>query len=317
MRHLLALAAAVVLIPAAAAIAAAPAASTVSAADDVTLSVASLRLGVTELDASAAFYTGHLGFRMVMDASEAGFMVLLNGETYLVISQALAPVDLPEGACHVRFNFAAEDLEAAADAMKAAGARFVGEGESAVGRYLTFVDPSGHRHNLKALDKPGADDAGDADAADTPKAPDAPDDAGAAEPGAITVYNVGIAVSDMTKARAFYEQVLGFTAQSEDYYPPVVPYKPAGCASFILSDRGAPTATATAPEAGDGAWAGLALEAADIASAYQTLKARGVRFEHEPRASGPVLHAPFTDPFGNRHELIQHIRPAAPAAHGA
>ncbi len=120
----------------------------------------------------------------------------------------------------------------------------------------------------------------------------------------------------MAKARAFYEQVLGFTAHSEDYYPPVVPYKPVGCASFILSDRGA---TAPAPEAGDGAWAGLALEAADIASAYQTLKARGVRFEHEPRANGPVLHAPFTDPFGNRHELIQHIRPdaGAPAPSGA
>jgi catechol 2,3-dioxygenase-like lactoylglutathione lyase family enzyme len=251
--------------------------------------------------------------KLAMDERSNGFIVLSSGEGYLVLSQAEGPVELAEGACHVRFNFAAADLEGAAAQMRAAGVQFVGEGRSAVGRYLTFVDPSGHQHNLKALDadakaaqeaEEGAAGAGSADGGENST------EAKTANTPAIRIYNAGIAVSDMARARAFYEQILGFAPLTEAYYPPVVPYQPGGAdggagAMFILSDRGA---TSPAPYTAEGAWAGLAFEAADIASAYQTLKEKGVQFAHEPRPSGPVLHAVFTDPFGNRHELVQHLR---------
>jgi catechol 2,3-dioxygenase-like lactoylglutathione lyase family enzyme len=273
------------------------------AGDDVKLTIAALRLGAPDLEASAAFYQRHLDFEMAIDAREAGFVAMVNGDDWLVISQSAAPADVPQGACHVRFNFATSDLDAKAAQMRQAGVRFVEKGVSAKGRYLTFVDPAGHRHNLKQLEAtgPGRDDAGGA--------PAAGGDEGDAAAPTVSVYNAAIVVTDMPRAREFYERTLGFTPASEDYYPPVVPYKPAATMFFILSDR---DASVPAPQRPGGAWAGLSLETVDIAAAKALLEERGVRFEHEVQRSGPVLKTTFLDPFGNRMELIQHVAPDAP-----
>lgn len=279
-----------------------------AAADEVKLTIAALRLGAPDLEASAAFYTQHLGFEMAIDARQVGFVALVNGDDWLVISQCEAPAEAPDSACHVRFNFATSDLEATAAPMREAGVQFTGEGTSAKGRYLTFVDPAGHRHNLMELDAEAVREAGGEAGAAEPAREGAA--AGPAHP--VRVYNASILVSDMPKARTFYEQTLGFAPASEKYHPPVVPYQAAGSTFFILSDREA-TTPAAAPAGADVAWAGLSLETGDMAQTKATLEQRGVRFEHEPQRSGPVLKVTFLDPFGNRMELIQHIRPEAPA----
>ncbi len=247
-----------------------------------TLPISALRLGVTDVEASVRFYETHLGFSPVI-RYPSGAAVLQDPEgVYLVLTAAQRPVERPDGACYVRFNFAVPDLDDAIASMESSGVRFTGRDESAVGGYATFIDPSGHAHNIKELH-----------AADEPI--DGP-----------RVYNAGIAVSDMAAAREFYEAVLGFEALSDAYYPPVVPMKPAGRTMFILSDRNAREPAIYDYDAG--VFAGLALEAADLVETAGRLRQAGVEFVHEqPVDTGPVILMAFRDPFGNVHELIQHV----------
>ncbi|MHC4428682.1 MAG: DUF6265 family protein, partial [Planctomycetota bacterium] len=204
------------------------------------------------------------------------------GDVYLVLTPSDQPLERVEGASHVRFNFVVPDLDRAVASMESAGVHFAGKGRSAVGRYATFVDPSGHTHNLKELFEPRGD-----------------------AHGGPRVYNAAITVPNMVRARAFYEGVLGFAALSEDYYPPVVPMKPAGSTMFILSDRQTRTPSVYDYEAG--AFAGLAFETSDVAAMARRLREAGVEFLHDaPVDVGPVILMAFRDPFGNVHELIQH-----------
>lgn len=262
-------------------------------AEDAPLAVAALRLGVTDLQPSAAFYVQHCGFQVTNDSSADGFIVLMNHAVPLVLTRAATPIDVADDQCHVRFNFKTDDLDRTVAAMKSAGVRFVGEGKSAVGRYATFVDPSGNRHNMKQL----------FDQKDPLPTPE--------------VYDVGVAVSDMTKARAFYADTLGFEVMTEKYYPPVVPFQQRGAAFFILADGASPKLSKC--EYGKTAWSGMAFESRDIAASMKTLRERGVRLlDEQPRRVGPVLCAAFVDPFGNPLELIEHVRqPEVAAASGS
>ena len=239
------------------------------------LTIGALRIGTPDIDKSATFYETHLGFTREYAGDD--YIVLMNDDDYLVISpgdQTLAHSE----SCYTRLNFAVPDLDAATRSLKDAGATFVGEYDSAVGRFATFLDPGGHRFNIKQLDEPGD--------------------------GGPRLYNVGISVADMDEAVAFYEGVLGFDVQTKDYYPPVVVFEPAGPAYFILSDK-----TVTAPShATDGYFTGMAFETADIARTMRVLAAKGVVFTSQtPDRTDNVLHATFRDPFGNVHELIEHV----------
>lgn len=240
------------------------------------LSIAALRIGTPDIAASAAFYERHLGFERLF---EGDYIVLMNDDDYLVITpgeQALAHSE----SCYARLNFVVPDLDHTIESLKNAGAIFVSEDSSAVGRFATFLDPGGHRFNVKQLDR-------------------AP--AGLAGP---RLYNVGISVFDMDDAIEFYEGVLGFDVRTKDYYPPVVVFQDAGPAYFILSDK-----TVTAPSTStDSYFTGLAFETTDIEDAMRELAAKGVVFVDEtPELAGDVLHATFRDPFGNVHELIEHV----------
>lgn len=258
-------------------------------AQDAPLKLASLRLGVTDLAQSATFYAQHCGFDLAGDHSDEGFMVLVNQGVPLVLTRAESPIESTDQHCRVRFNFKTDDLDKQVAAMTAAGVHFVGaEQRSAVGRYTVFVDPSGNRHNMKQLNDQ--------------KAP-------LPRPA---VYDVGVSVADMGSARAYYGGVLGFEPLTEKYYPPVVPYQQRGVTFFILSD--APGLQPATAAYGKTAWAGMAFEAPEIGAAMKSLRQAGVRFIDElPRRAGPVLCAAFVDPFGNPHELIEHVR-AAPSA---
>jgi len=240
------------------------------------LSIAALRIGTPDIHATAAFYEAHLGFTR---AFEGGYILLMNDDDYLVITQGEQALAHSES-CHARLNFVVPDLDAKIVSLKEAGATFVGEDRSAVGRYATFLDPGGHRFNVKEVDEPG-------DALDAPR-----------------LYNVGISVFDMDEAVAFYDGLLGFDVLTRDYYPPVVVFQPAGPASFILSDK-----TVTAPSHfTERYFTGLAFETEDIEHAMRDLAAKGVVFAAEtPERTGDVLHASFRDPFGNVHELIEHV----------
>lgn len=248
--------------------------------------VSAIRVAVADLDESLDFYTRRLGCRMTFDGRKDDYLVLDNHGVCFVLTKSDGPVRIRKGQCHVRVNFKITDLDGWTAGARAAGVRILGESKSAVGRYVTFLDPSGNRHNMKKLDH-------EKEQLNTPR-----------------VYDVGIAVSDMKRGRTYYGDALGFSVMTEKYYPPVVPFTQNGCAFFILSEE---DAKKPAPyRYGKTGWTGLAMEVSDIAAAMKDLRRRGVRFlDDEPIHKGPVLCASFADPFGNIHELIEHVKPDA------
>jgi catechol 2,3-dioxygenase-like lactoylglutathione lyase family enzyme len=251
-----------------------------ASSDDLApFSVVALRLGVTDLDESVEFYVDHLGFRATERGD--GWAALENDGVPLVLTVASAAVTIGEGQSHVRFNFAVADLDAKVTAMKDAGVTFVSEGKSAVGRYATFLDPSGHRHNVKQLFQ-------DEHPSGTPR-----------------VYDVGIAVTDIDRAVAYYEKRLGFGVRTRSYYPPVIPFDQHGATFFIAADG----AKSAAPYSEIGAFAGLAFEARDAAAALALLWGDAPRSTPMRLGAWNVL-ATFTDPFGNRHELVARALPS-------
>jgi len=244
------------------------------------VSVRAIRIGVDDLDAAVKFYTQHLGCEKIGEFRPMGFEMLTNHGVDIVLTKTHGGVNVPPDGCHVRVNFKVPDLDKHVATMKAAGVTFTGEGKSAVGKFATFVDPAGNRHNIKQLDK--------------------------ADPALTSpqVYDIGISVTSMEQGAGFYRDVLGFEELSRDYYPPVVPFKQKGAAFFILSED----AKQTAPYIyGMTASVGFALETKNLLKSVEQLKKHGVAVLHEePQRSGNVMFVAFSDPFGNMHELIQY-----------
>jgi lactoylglutathione lyase len=249
--------------------------------DSNELSIAAIRLGVTNLDASTDFYTKHLGCAIAGDHREHNYIMLENNGVYLVLTPADSPVSIGEGMCHSRINFEVKDLNASIAAMKAGGVRFVDENrKSAVGRFATFLDPSGNQHNIKQLDQQE----------ETIASP--------------RIYDIGISVTDMKQATDFYVEKLGFEELTRKYYPPVVPMKPRGPTFFILSED----AKHTAPyDYSRKAMTGLAFYTGDLEATIARLRAQGVTVIHDqPQHAGNVIFAAFKDPFGNVHEVMSY-----------
>lgn len=253
------------------------------------LRVAALRVGAVDMDASIAFYTEHFGLRVV-DRYPIGTAVMMDSDgAFVVITPSTARVHVAPGEANARINFVAPDLGVAVERLGAAGVGIVSREASAVGDFVTVVDPSGNPVNIKGA-RPGH------------------------EVESVRVYNMGISVPDMARARAFYEGVLGFQAFSEDYYPPVVPIRDGDDVPFVLSERG--TTTGSSYDAKAEAWAGMAFETHDLRASIARLSEAGVRFVYtEPIDRGsPLWVVGFVDPFGNVHELVEHKGQARPPA---
>ncbi|MFG0307105.1 MAG: DUF6265 family protein [Phycisphaerales bacterium JB040] len=249
----------------------------------VELTIAAARLGAVDVDQSVLFYDTHFGLREVARYDWGTAVLMDDAGKYVVITPSERKVSVAKGDCYTRINFVVPDLEAAVARLEGSGVTIDERDTSAVGAYITVRDPSGNPLNVKG------------------PLPEEPVDSA-------RIYNVGITVSDMAVARAFYEDVLGFEAFIEDYYPPVVPMRTGTGFMFILSDRDGER-PAPYDHAAD-AWAGLAFETADLRSAIETLSDAGVRFCYtEPiDRDSPVWIVEFEDPFGNVHELIEHKR---------
>jgi catechol 2,3-dioxygenase-like lactoylglutathione lyase family enzyme len=112
-----------------------------------------VRYIVNDVDAAIAFYCGHLGFKEVMHPAPA-FAMLTRGDLRLVLS---APnpsggggQPMPDGTQQQpggwnRFAIEVEDLAAAVEELRKAGARFRNEIVTGVGgKQILVEDPSGN-----------------------------------------------------------------------------------------------------------------------------------------------------------------------------
>jgi predicted enzyme related to lactoylglutathione lyase len=113
----------------------------------------------------------------------------------------------------------------------------------------------------------------------------------------------GYPVTDMARAKAFYEGVLGLTvsrAWGDAANPKWIEYDiGSGCLALMDGGEGWPPANA-GPAA--------ALEVDDFQGYIDKLKAGGVKFLWEPQESPPCWMAVVLDPDGNR--LVIHHRKA-------
>jgi catechol 2,3-dioxygenase-like lactoylglutathione lyase family enzyme len=112
-----------------------------------------VRYIVHDVDAAIAFYTGQLGFELVMHPAPA-FAMLTRGDLRLVLS-APNPAggggqSMPDGTAPApggwnRFAIETPDLEARVAALRQAGARFRNDVVTGVGgRQILLEDPSGN-----------------------------------------------------------------------------------------------------------------------------------------------------------------------------
>ncbi|HVW91726.1 MAG TPA: VOC family protein [Devosia sp.] len=112
-----------------------------------------VRYIVEDVEAAIAFYTGHLGFTLVMHPAPP-FAMLSRGELRLVLSQPNPSggggQPMPDGTPQRpggwnRFAVEVEDIDAAVKRLKAAGTRFRNEIVTGVGgRQVLIEDPSGN-----------------------------------------------------------------------------------------------------------------------------------------------------------------------------
>jgi catechol 2,3-dioxygenase-like lactoylglutathione lyase family enzyme len=113
----------------------------------------SVRYIVTDVDEAIEFYTGRLGFELLMHPAPA-FAMLLRGDLRLVLSApgagpgggaAMPDGTLPAPGGWNRFSLEVDDLDAAVADLRASGARFRNEIVDGVGgRQILVEDPSGN-----------------------------------------------------------------------------------------------------------------------------------------------------------------------------
>ena len=112
-----------------------------------------VRYIVEDVDAAIAFYTGHLGFDLVMHPAPP-FAMLSRGDLRLVLSapnpQAGGGQAMPDGTRQRpggwnRFAIQVEDLEATVESLREAGAHFRNEIVTGTGvKQIIVDDPSGN-----------------------------------------------------------------------------------------------------------------------------------------------------------------------------
>ncbi len=258
--------------------------------------ITGLVVRVVDLDQAVEFYRGVAGFETVRVDRAAGSADLLNGQVSLRLLKVRDAVHhvLP-GPSEAHLNLQVPSLDAAlADAARR-GVRQLADKPlgSAIGANMPIADPAGNL--LYLIEASGGDQQ--------------------ERPARPRVFNYGItvpAMPAMAAARRFYEGLLGFKVYSEAYYPPVIPYLPAGVLQVVLHESATQAAPPPAP---DSAQMNLVLEVDDLDAACRDLGARGATVRAARDAAVPGRHAELVDPFGNVHLLVEHA--AAPARQAA
>lgn len=243
---------------------------------------------VVDVDQGVELLTRTLGFSPVSRPSPDLAVVENNGvQVALRKAAKKLPVDYPDRT-GVNVNFRVRQLLELRKELKGKGLDVLGQepGRNALGISDPVADGSSNIFHLMEFQP------------DDGKAPERP-----------RIFNVGIRIPDMARARAFYCGVLGFEVFSEDFFPPTVPLKKKGAIALGLHQTAKKPTPADYPGT---AQTVIALGTPDLAAAMRLLKERGVEFLSEAPRSGPWGDAvAFKDPFGNTLELV--ARAPAPA----
>lgn len=126
--------------------------------------------------------------------------------------------------------------------------------------------------------------------------------------GITKLYSTAIFVSDLDRAIDFYVDKLGFEKHVDEAFDEQghrwVEVAPEGSETALILTHGF---DGWSPEK-VGGQTGLMFSVDDMASTYETLKARGVTFKSEPEGSPYGIFAEAQDPDGNTFVLHQDTR---------
>jgi lactoylglutathione lyase len=244
------------------------------------LRVLGVRVNVAAIDPAVQFYTRACGFELAGKA-DAGSATLQNGPVRLLLRRASKPPQAHyPGDAQSHVNFVVTNLESSLREISKQGFKTVEKTPqpTAIGTYITLKDPSGNIHQLIQL-KPQA-----------------------GPPGKPEVFNLEIEITDMKKAREFYNGKLELPTSTEDYYPPTIPLKQVGVAPLVLQETATKTVPVNYPNV---AQTIIQFGTSDLTAAIADLKAKGVEFLGAPQASADGRYTAFKDPFGNVFELVE------------
>lgn len=126
--------------------------------------------------------------------------------------------------------------------------------------------------------------------------------------GITKLYSADVFVNDLDRAIDFYVNKLGFEKRIDE------PFDEAGHRWVEVVPRGSDTALILTHGFGDwspekvGGNSGLMFSVDDMASTFETLKAKGVAFKGEPEITPYGTFAHATDPDGNALTLHQDVQ---------
>lgn len=265
-----------------------PATAAEEPASGPNIAVCGLAVHTVDVDQAVTFY-GLYGFE-VASRKSPDIATVKNGAAVIDLIKVPKKLNIDNlTVAHTHLNVKVENLDAALAELntKTGPGYTVIKGRArmfSLGQFAPVKDPSGNfTHVIEPNSKPEGFKRG--------------------------VFNVGINVIDMAKAREFYRDKLGFTIFSEDYFPPDLPLNKKGTLPLVLHERATKAAKTDYPNV---AGTLIVLCTPEITPAMEQLKSRGVRFFQKAPQDSPLgRHAGFVDPFGIVFELRE---PAAAAA---
>lgn len=242
---------------------------------------------VADLEQAVDFYSELFAFEVVPHDYGPELVVLRNGPVELILHKVerRTKIDYPK-VSEAHLNLQVENLARSLEQLRERKVPLLREepAQAAIGPHMPITDPSGNLLHVVELSY---------------------HEGPLAKP---RVFNFGITLTDMEKARSFYCDALGFEVFSEDYYPPVIPLRKSGALPLVLHETAERRAQPADPSR---AQVNLLLAVEDVSRAVRDLESRGVEFlEDEPRRTPVGILAAFRDPFGNVHQLIE--RPESP-----
>lgn len=102
-----------------------------------------LTFSVRDLEESAGFYTGVLGFRLIARRDEEAHLLAGDAWVVLILDSSVREGAIPEYT-HAAFTVSAENFGALCECVKSSGAEIWQENRTE-GDSLYFLDPDGHK----------------------------------------------------------------------------------------------------------------------------------------------------------------------------
>jgi catechol 2,3-dioxygenase-like lactoylglutathione lyase family enzyme len=246
----------------------------------VELRIATLKMNVDDMDKALSFYCDKLGFEIADKQKYPQEVSLKTNDNFkLILNRVKKLRKFNPTETQVGLTLQVNNLDQAIERMKSLNVNF-GEAQprkEGVGNAIYILDPFGRRISLMHQTIV---------AVEPFKEP--------------RIYNFGLLIPDMIRARDFYADKLGFVVRSEKYLPLDLPlgypdktfafmlhYRPGTTAIVKRNDQASPFIT-------------IVFATSNLSQTVEAIKRNGIAIVNVTRE---VIR--FVDPFGNVSELVE------------